>query len=78
MSLENLPLDLDGEVTEPALLPLPVEAVQHGGLGAGEAHLHHGPRGGGAAGPGAAGAARISRQGLHLGIEINLQPHVNS
>lgn len=41
VGLEHLSLDVDGEVAEAALLPLPVQAVQHGGLSAGEAHLHH-------------------------------------
>lgn len=40
VGFEHLSLDVDGEVTEPAVFPLPVQAVQHRGLSAGEAHLH--------------------------------------
>lgn len=64
VGLEHLSLDVDGEVTEPALLPLPIQAVQHGGLSAGEAHLHHRARC--VAGSWAAAAAHFHGQGLHL------------
>lgn len=40
VSFEHVALDVDGEVTQLAVLSLTVQAVQHGGLSAGEAHLH--------------------------------------
>lgn len=41
VGLEHLSLDMDGEVAEAAVLSLPVQAVQHRGLSAGEANLNH-------------------------------------
>lgn len=41
VGFEHMSLDVDGEVTEPAVFSLPVQTVQHRGLSAGEAHLHH-------------------------------------
>lgn len=41
VGLEHVSLDVDGEVTEAAILSLTVQAVQNRGLSAGEAHLHH-------------------------------------
>lgn len=41
VGFEHLSLDVDGEVTEAAVLSLPVEAAEHCSLSAGEAHLHH-------------------------------------
>lgn len=41
VGLEHLSLDVDGKVTEAAVLSLLVEAAEHRGLSAGEAHLHH-------------------------------------
>lgn len=37
---EHLPLHLDGEVTQPALLPLPVQIIHHCSAGTREAHVH--------------------------------------
>lgn len=66
MGLEHLSLDVDGEVTEAAVLPLPVEAAEHRSLSAGEAHLHHRARRGVARGT---AAAHFHVQRLHLGKE---------
>lgn len=68
MSFEHVPLDVDGEVAEPTLLPLTVQAVQHRGPSAGEADLHHraGDTGGRAAAAAAAAAAHLHGLGLHL------------
>lgn len=66
VGFEHVTLDVDGEVTELAVLSLLVQAAQHRALSAGEAHLHHRARcvsGGGAA----AAAAHLHGQGLHLG-----------
>ena len=67
VGFEHVTLDVDGEVTELAVLSLLVQAAQHRALSAGEAHLHHRATcvsGGGAA---AAAAAHLHGQGLHLG-----------
>lgn len=63
VGLEHVSLDVDGQVTQLSFQPLAVQAVQHGGLGAGEAHLHHRARrvtGGDAA------ASHLHGQRLHL------------
>lgn len=57
-------LDVDGEVTEPAFFSLPVQTVQHRGLSAGEAHLHHRSR---CVPGGYAAASHFHGQRLHLG-----------
>lgn len=36
---EHLALDMDGEVAQPVLFPLPVEIVHDGSAGTGETHL---------------------------------------
>lgn len=59
-----MPLDVDGQVTEPAFFSLAVQAVQHGGLGAGEAHLHRRAR---CVPGGYAAASHLHGQRLHLG-----------
>lgn len=41
VGFEHVSLDVDGEITEPALCSLSVQTVQHRRLSAGEAHLHH-------------------------------------
>lgn len=41
VGFEHMSLDVDGEVTEPAVFSLLIKTVQHRGLSAGEAHLHH-------------------------------------
>lgn len=63
MGFEHLSLDVDGEVTEAAVLSLPVEAAEHCSLSAGEAHLHQRARG---VARGRA-AAHFHVQRLHLG-----------
>lgn len=57
-------LDVDGEVTEPAFFSLSVQTVQHRGLSAGEAHLHHRAR---CVPGGYAAASHFHGQRLHLG-----------
>lgn len=71
VGFEHMSLDADGEVTEPAVLSLPVQTVQHRGLSTGEAHLDHRARcvtGGWAA----AAASHFHGQGLHLGSRRTL------
>lgn len=63
VGFEHLSLDVDGEVTEAAVLSLPVEAAEHCSLSAGEAHLHHRAR---CVARGRA-AAHFHVQRLHLG-----------
>lgn len=41
VGFEHMSLDMDGEVTEPAVFSLPVQSIQDRGLSAGEAHLDH-------------------------------------
>lgn len=64
MGFEHVSLDVDGEVTELPFDPLSVQAVQHRGLGAGEAHLHHRAR---CVAGGQAAATHFHGQRLHLG-----------
>lgn len=64
VSFEHMSLDVDGEVTEPAFFPLSVQTVQHRGLSAGEAHLHHRSR---CVPRGCAAASHFHGQRLHLG-----------
>lgn len=63
VGLEHMSLDVDGQVTQLSFQPLAVQAVQHGGLGAGEAHLYHRARW---VTVGNAAASHLHGQRLHL------------